>query len=642
MQSVVTTFKLDRLRHPGLWLLTLLSLALIAAACTTDDDDADSDGDTDVQAQAMEQPEIIVLGTPEGAEGEPAAALGNAAAVFAAVSPAIVLVETPNGSATGVVIEGGFVLTIAQTVWPHRSASIRLAGGSTVSEVTVLGVDRLLDIALLGPLVQSTTSLSIARSERPSIGSEAFLIGYASRDAGVTQPSISKGLISGERRWEPGALTFLQSDAPVSSEQLGGALITDTGALVGIAGPGFGTDRISLFTALADLSVPIDAQLAGESVDVAATIPQAGEGSTSQVVGFFRSDTEQLYVINGQVGDAITVTLDGNQDGGIRLLDATGTVIGSMNENGGGLEILQMPLQGVAPFMLVVENIQGLETEYELLTSLEVVRFQDSEDGRVLSPGDSIRGVIDVAGDEDAFKLELAPGQSVEIGTTSIVFDTFLQVDGPSDSFFDDDSAGGPLGTDSLLIIEAQRGGEYTVRVADVFGGPGGAYIVTVKSLGSLVESGPDGEEGVPGEAVLVDASLPAGRGLALRGDSEDGVLVARIATIGAVPGTAGASQSITDEDGVFAVVATIMTRETAAATVTVLDANGESAATPPVLTVTCSGGASCVGSVLFEVEAESGPWLVELVGIGNQIDGWQLEILRDESDTENVTLPAE
>ncbi|HJN93656.1 MAG TPA: serine protease [Dehalococcoidia bacterium] len=642
MRSIAMTSGFGSLRHPGLWALLLLSFVLVAAACTTNDD-ADEDKQATDQATDEGAAELIVLGGSEEDDGEPAVALGDAAAVFAAVSPAVVLVETPSGAATGIVIEGGFVLTNSQAVWPHASASIRLAGGTVVPGITVLGVDRLLDIALLGPLMQSTTSLSVAETERPAIGSKVFLVGYASRDAGVTQPSISTGLISGERRWEPGALTFLQSDAPVSGDQLGGALVTETGALVGLAGPGFGTDRISLFASIADLRAQMDAQLAGESIDLAATVPEPGVGSTSQVLGFFRDDTEQLYIINGQSGDTITITLEGNQDGGLRLLDASGTLVDNMDETTGGLEILQTVLQGVAPFTLVVENSQGLETEYELTTSLEVARFQDDEDGRVLTPGASVRGVIDVAGDEDAFRLELAPGQSVEIATTSIVFDTVLKVTSASDSLLDDDSAGGPRGTDSQVTVESDRGGEYTVRVADVFGGPGGAYVVTVKLLGTAQDAGTEGEgASASGEAVLIDASLPAGRGLALRGDSEADTLVPRIATIGAVPGPMGASQSVTDEDGVFAVVATIKATDTAAATVTVLDADGEAVATPPVLTVTCAAGARCVGSVLFEVTAESGPWLVELVGVGGQIDGWQLEILRDESDAENITLPAE
>jgi S1-C subfamily serine protease len=363
-------------------LLLLLSVALIAAACTSNDDDDDDASETD-QAQATEQgleldePEIIVLGEGDVENGEPAAILENAAAVFAAVSPAIVLVETPSGAATGIVIEGGFILTNASAVWPHATASVRMAGGAIVPSVTVIGVDRLVDVAILGPLPGSTTALALTGLEGPVIGSEVFLIGYASRDAAVIQPSISTGLVSGERRWEPGNVTFIQSDAPVGPEQVGGALVTDTGALVGLAGPRFGEDRISQFAAVADLRAQMEALLAGEGT-LPIALTAAAEGSTNQVIRFSRDEAEQIYLINGEAGQELTVTLEGDQDGALTVFDATGLVISGVDATIGGLEILEAELVGAAPLMLVVENLQGLETEYELTTSLEVARFQDA------------------------------------------------------------------------------------------------------------------------------------------------------------------------------------------------------------------------------------------------------------------------
>ena len=630
------------LDRPRVWLCALLAIALIGAACTTP---RVQDETSDDQATADQTtPGGTVVGAP-GDDGL-AVPLPDAAAVFTAVSPAIALVRSPDGTGagTGVLTEGGFLITSASAVGTNELVEVRMAGAPSFRLVPVLEVDRLLNIAVLGPMTNATVVLAVEGGGAPAIGNAVFLLGFASAEAGVNQPSISSGLLSGERSWEPTDVTFLLSDVPVIPGQLGGALVSTSGALLGVAGPRFGDDRVSLFVSASDilnrlrmLSEP-EGMIAPQDVELS-------QGMTFQVLGFFRDTTRMLLIADAPAGAEMVVRLDGNQDGALSVLDNAGNVLGFADETSGGTEVLTVILDGPSPYVVAVENLLGFETEYALGASFPLALLRDAEDGRALTPGERFVGALNLAGDEDIFSLELAAGQSVQIAATSITSDTFLTVEGPGVSLFDDDTGGGLLGTDAELTVESENGGRYRVVVSDVLGEPGGAYLLIVRSLGTQAPT--EAEEEVAAatdDVVAVDVGLPAGHGLALRGDAENGELVARLTTVDVVrPQDSGAFQIVSDDDGAFQILASVIAEGSAQATVVVSDAEGASVVTSTVLTLDC-GGRECLGTLSLAVrsEPERGPWSVELVPLTAGITDWQLEVLRSEADEAVETLSAQ
>ncbi len=617
-------------------LLLSLTLALAVACTSTVEDDESADAQV---AQATDSKTVVIVG--ELADDDAATPLADAAAVFAAVSPAVAVVQTASGAATGIVLEGGFVVTSAQAVWPFKAANIRLAGGPAFPNTPLVGIDRLINIAVLGPLPDPTVAIAISSLALPPIGSQAFLIGFASADPGVIQPSISAGLISGQRRWEPGNVTFLQSDVPVAAGQLGGALVTNTGTVIGLAGPAFGNDRISNFASVNDLAERILALARGEGATPAGTAPSMDNAATSHTVSFTHNDAEQIFLIGANPGDALTAAIEGNQDGSISIRDAEGNLLLSKDDAVTGREVLDITLSGPSPYVMVIGNASGLETTYNLLSTHQLALFADTEDGQNLNIGDTLQGAIDAPGDTDTFSLELAAGQSVSITASSLTIDTMITVEGPDGIVVDDDSGGGPLGSDAALTLQSETGGMFLIQIDDVRGGRGGPYAI---SLSALSTPKPPGLNTDAAPVTGSPAALPAGHGLALRGDIVDGSLVPRLATVATQPGESGASQIVEDDDGEFQVVARILAVEAAQATIRVLNEDGDTVADGIIVGLVCTSGTNCVGSTGFNFSdnKDEGPWTVELILIEGEISAWQLEVLTKPEAAKIETLPAQ
>ena len=106
--------------------------------------------------------------------------------IFEKVAPAIALIETATGIGSGVLIEGGYVVTNAHVVWPYNTIRVVFPDGSEFDGVQVKGWDLLADWAVLGPIDAVTDGLALVDKESLPIGTDMFLIGYPRRDRRVS------------------------------------------------------------------------------------------------------------------------------------------------------------------------------------------------------------------------------------------------------------------------------------------------------------------------------------------------------------------------------------------------------------------------------------------------------------------------
>ncbi len=105
---------------------------------------------------ATPTPEPTATPTPEPLTSEQ---------IFERVSPSIVFIETAARKGSGVLIEGGYVVTNAEVVWPFETVSIVFPDGSEFLEVPVKGLDFISDLAVLGPIDSPTIGVELADSE---------------------------------------------------------------------------------------------------------------------------------------------------------------------------------------------------------------------------------------------------------------------------------------------------------------------------------------------------------------------------------------------------------------------------------------------------------------------------------------------
>ena len=226
------------------------------------------------------------------------------AAVAAAVSPAVVQIETRQGLGSGFVYDDqGHILTAAHVVeGAGKTVNVRLADGS-VHKGQVVGSDNASDVAVvkIDP-VENMQVANLALGVKVEVGQTAVAIGSP---FGLDQ-TVTAGIVSAVDRPQEtpgGAIDMYQIDAPINPGNSGGpvadrqgrvfgmsdSIITQTGENVGV---GF-LVPIDLAKAVADKIV------AGEPVEFAFL----GISSDSQTTALIGDGAIVVGVTSGSPAD---------------------------------------------------------------------------------------------------------------------------------------------------------------------------------------------------------------------------------------------------------------------------------------------------------------------------------------------------
>ncbi len=269
--------------------------------------------------------EPAVAASDTTSPGEPATALPTAAAegfsaneIFERVSPSIVFITTLTSGGSGILIDETHVLTNAHVVWPHQEAEVLVPQGTPLLG-RVVGWDLMADIAVLEvPRVSlgMTTPLTIVDGTNLPIGSELFLIGYPAEFERSPSPTISRGVLSRVRSWEPLGISFLQTDAAIASGQSGGALVSASGEVVGLSGRRLGEGNFALATSMPDVMSRVGRLLQGENVDGLGDRRYSMDGAGNEIQFtlpnlFF----EQALLLNQPIGTRVMLELEGDHNG---------------------------------------------------------------------------------------------------------------------------------------------------------------------------------------------------------------------------------------------------------------------------------------------------------------------------------------
>ena len=167
-----------------------------------------------------------------------------AAAVARRVVPSVVTVEVfsgPNlvGSGSGVIIDAanGYVATNEHVVDDNATVGIVLSDGRRY-EGTVLGVDKLTDLAVVQIDAEALVEIERGRTDGLEVGDTAIAIGNPLGLLGG--PTVTVGVLSAFDRLVEGGnddndlYGMVQTDAPFTRGSSGGALVDDEGKLIGI------------------------------------------------------------------------------------------------------------------------------------------------------------------------------------------------------------------------------------------------------------------------------------------------------------------------------------------------------------------------------------------------------------------------
>ena len=407
--------------------------------------------------------------------------------IFEMVSPAIAFVETATSTGSGVLVEGGYLVTNAHVVWPFNEARVVFPDGADFDKVPVIGWDNLADLAVLGPISSPAKPVALIDGESLPIGTDVYLVGYPGEFEAFPQPAIGRGLLARLREWESIGITYFQTDAIAIGGQSGGALVSATGDVIGISGFRITEGKFGFVASSADLLPRIRQLIAGED--------PSGLGDRRLPIEVRRHRLKLrnywddiAFVISESIGTEVEFELTGDRDGKISVYDSFGERLLDVDEVISGAESGSLTVRSDRPHFLIVRQLVETPAEFTLEFSRQLTPFNDPDRGGGIQVGQSVRGNMDFPGDVDHFLLQLEENETVEIVARSALADVILTVDylGATEEqiVHDDDSGGGLFGLDSRIVYRAPHSGSYFVVVRDASQSAPGGYIISVKSIG--------------------------------------------------------------------------------------------------------------------------------------------------------------
>lgn len=282
--------------------------------------------------------------------------------IFRRVSPSIAFVRTPSGSGSGLLIDGGYVVTNARVVWPYREVRVVFTDGTEYPQAKVINWDLLADLAVIGVPGTEVQPVEMVARENIAIGSELYLIGYLAQDEEFPQPTITRGILSRLRQWAPIAMTYFQIDVAIAGGQSGGVLISDDGEVIGVSGLKLGEEGFGLVASAKDIQHRIDALISGGDRSRSGLRFLSPFGRFLPSKGNLISDGLTLahawdgraYVFHESTGTSIDIEVESDADVSFFVLDSVGNGIAKVDDGITGIERASVTTTVDGPTFLII------------------------------------------------------------------------------------------------------------------------------------------------------------------------------------------------------------------------------------------------------------------------------------------------
>lgn len=402
--------------------------------------------------------------------------------LFDRISPSLAFITTDIGVGSGVLIEDGYIVTNAHVVWPFATVRVVFPDGTEVASAPVVRSDLYEDLAVVGPVDTDAPALSLATDADFGVGDTVFLVGYPGEVEDFPVPAITQGVISRIREWTQGGITFIQTDALIAGGQSGGALVSESGEVLGVSGlGGFSESNFALVAAAEDLAERVDGLLSGTSPErfVVGPIDESGT-ETEHEVSLESFWHEAVFVLHEPPGTEVTIQVD-TADHVVAVTDALGFIVVEAPEDPAKIEFT---VEFDEPHFVFINSVVAGPTSSTVTSTHPLTPWLDPDDDMVVQVGDVVRGVIDISSEFDVYRITMDEGQTVTI-TAGGLLDPTVYVDtigNPDEPLaFDLDSGGGLFGTDARVEFTAPETGEYLVVVSDELLEPGSGYVLTVE-----------------------------------------------------------------------------------------------------------------------------------------------------------------
>ncbi len=410
-------------------------------------------------------------------------------------------IETDHLTGSGVLIDGGYVLTNRHVVWAYNDVRIVLPDGTALEGVPVVGSDPLADLALLGPIDTSAAPLALSDGEDLPIGSDVYLVGYPAEVELLPQPTITRGILSRLREWKRAGITYFQTDAAITGGQSGGVLVDARANVIGISGLLFGAAQFGLVASAADLEPIVERLVRGEA-DAALgdrRLPPPG-GLTNFGLTIPTFWDVRSFVIYEPPGAAIEIQMESSADGTFWVVDSLGNLLANVDAELSGTESAKFTLEQPGPHFVQFSIASGDYGEFTIASNVPLTPIEDPDDGGRIAVGQTVIGNLDSPEDVDFFIVSLEEGETVYVEADSLNANMYLTIGFPgwtsNQLVFDDDSAGGLRGVNAGVVYRAIKSAPHFIVLGDAVGSNTGGYFLSVR-------------EALPGEAPVAIPPSP-------------------------------------------------------------------------------------------------------------------------------------
>ena len=434
---------------------------------------------TEIGASDLEgTPAPVADGSGDSDDGDRQSELSSRE-VFETIESSVVYVQSPDdlSSGSGIVIDGGWILTNAHVVDRHQTMRIGRSDGADLGLHPVHAVDWVFDLALVGPITD-TSLQAIPRgvSADLGLGSRVLLAGFPDEDTILPTPTLTEGIVSRRRYVAVGDYPFIQVDATIAPGQSGGALVNGWGELVGISGLEFGEGEFGLAFAADEMWPRIDAMVAlGGAALPSGPDEFALTGTAGPLRNFgFIVEVEEGSAMDILVTSVADVWVDVQTLGGITVeLQERSTDPFRERGSADSLYIDELVEGGEdviadldAGFYQVVIGAFGEEiVDVEVSSANPMRTFVDAEEGQVLPVNEVVEGDFDWVRDTDQWELPLQAGQEVTL-TVDGIADTIVVVRLNDEAIAtSDDESLGMFGTGSRVSFTVEETATYVVEV---------------------------------------------------------------------------------------------------------------------------------------------------------------------------------
>ena len=358
--------------------------------------------------------------------------------------------------------------------------TVSFSNGTKLDSVPVIGQDLLADIAVLGPIDVPIEPVVLSSAAAPAIGSDIYTIGYTPPHADPPQPVFTSGMVARYLEWPETGIVYIKTSAEIEGGNSGGVMVSDTGEIVGLVT--FGSDAYSLALVSTNVLPRIERIISGND-------PSDTASWLSHIVGMRHDGTlagsldTKVYMIQEPVGTEVDITVESEGVPSLVIHNYSDPVFSppvEYNSEESDTAIATFDVRYREPYFVVVSNAREEPDSngFTVTASHALIPIPDSEDGTELRIGQTVEGTFDYIEDVDTYSIHLRADQTVQIATTTLILDTYLEITSPgaheSETFFVDDGASGLYQSEDLAIYRAPHSGTFLVSIGSYNLDPGG------------------------------------------------------------------------------------------------------------------------------------------------------------------------